>query len=310
MPSSIAISENDPGETSWPMPEEIPLVVDLAHAVKNIIAEGHVQIPVFPILATRILKIMNAQDPDVVHLARAIMLEPAVASQMLRVANSVVYARGQRTDSIRKAVIRLGSADAGRLAMQSATRELFVTGDAQKDARFHTELAELWHHAVVCSFTTSAIVVLVDHARRDQAFVCGLLHDVGQGVVLRCLDEASMRTGITLTQRLAQFVVDHAHTSEGRVIAQAQELPHYVARTCEHHHDGRLKATADNTVIHAVRIASGLDDLRRGHRIRAQLPEEIYASQQALGLDNDQMEYLGEVVMETASKASNMIGKS
>ncbi len=98
-----------------------------------------------------------------------------VAALVLRVVNSAFYSRGERIANIPKAISVLGFNVVRSLAMLAFSRSMFAL---TRNAQFQRHV---WQHSLLTALAGQAICSeLGDDNERDDAFIAGLMHDMGK----------------------------------------------------------------------------------------------------------------------------------
>lgn len=223
---------------------------------------GNLKIPTIPEVVHRIMKL--AQDPDAGtrEIGDAIAQDPELSAKLLKVANSAFY--GLRTPclSAEQASTVLGMRVLKSIVSQVAVMDMFddVEGGEAFDVR------ELWDHSIRTGHTAGFIqkkaTAAID-AEPDELYMCGLLHDIGQMVLLDQLKgaylevvEAAKRDNIP-SWRLEQERFDFTHTDVGGVLGSHWGLPEVVVDAITRHHADR-SAILDAPVTVVVACADQL----------------------------------------------------
>lgn len=134
-----------------------------------------VELPVLPATTQRALSLMSDPDVSVEKIKRIISTDPGLATKILKVANSAFYGGYRNIENLSQAILRLGL---------NAVRNI-VVATSMKNAYKRFGLTEklLWEQMVGSAMASSIIAKqtrLVDH---EDAFIGGLLHDVGKVVL-------------------------------------------------------------------------------------------------------------------------------
>jgi len=172
--------------------------------------EEVVTLPSLPSSVSRITELLNDPSSNLSDVAYVIQTDPALALKTLRLVNSAYYGVGQRVNTVEHAVTMLGIKVIRNLAYTAAVFETFERGSG-----------ELLHHSVMAGIAMRA--VLEHSACRgmidpDEAFVYGLLHDVGKILFYEFLPkESESATLMSHTRKLPTYLaerevigVDHA----------------------------------------------------------------------------------------------------
>lgn len=171
---------------------------------------GQLTLPVLPMIASRVMTIANDAEADVADLSDLIHKDQALASNVLRIANSAAYRTGEAIVSLRQAVMRLGMAVLSEIAMAAC-----LQSDTFSTPGFDPTRKELLLHAFIAGGFARE---LARQKRRnvEVMFLCGLLHSIGRPVVLHLL--CAMRRGQPATP-----------LSEPEAVALMQEFQHRAA---------------------------------------------------------------------------------
>jgi HD-like signal output (HDOD) protein len=197
------------------------------------------QVTQLPPLPQAVLEVMRASRRPDLSARRSIELiecDPALAARTLRLANSAFYGVPGRVGSIGDAVRMLGlrtvSAVLASAALHNALR---VDACPGFDFQVH------WRHAIGAALAARA---LSSHAGldADEAFLAGLMHDIGQLVLAAFLPkEAGLAIALAResdapaeTAELALLGIAHPHI--GALVADHWHFPASITLAIERHH--------------------------------------------------------------------------
>ena len=127
----------------------------------------------FPVVTQKLLGLLNRPDFEVDQLTAVIEEDPALASDVLRVANSALFGALSPSKSINQAIVRLGVVSLRELIYSASLQGLFQdVGGAGRKIRDH------------CAVTAALVRLIANRYLPDleDAFVCGLMHDLRQVV--------------------------------------------------------------------------------------------------------------------------------
>jgi HD-like signal output (HDOD) protein len=130
----------------------------------------------FPFTATKVMSLSNSDTSGAKQLAQVINADPTISAQILKVANSVFFASlNRRINSIHDAIVRIGFSETKRIVSSMAIMNLF-------DRKLHNagfDRTEFWYHSVGCAIVSERIARRGAFVNPDEAFLSGLLHDLG-----------------------------------------------------------------------------------------------------------------------------------
>jgi putative nucleotidyltransferase with HDIG domain len=243
-------------------------------------AAGRERLVSFPAVALQIIEQVHAPDADARGVAGFISRDPGLAADVLAVANSAAFRGVSEVGSVREAVARLGLQEVGRVASAVSARALLLPARAGGGAPSTT----LFTRAVAVATAASATALRLRGAHSDQAWLAGLLHDVGIALAVSALDRLGAQGGAGVTRPVAERAVELAHVEVGAAALRAWGLPAYLVEVCARHHDEAPPAGPDQVDLHLVRLTSALARLGEPEAgVRA--AREVVQSAGALGLD-------------------------
>ncbi|HPF58956.1 MAG TPA: HDOD domain-containing protein [Candidatus Competibacteraceae bacterium] len=253
------------------------------------LASENLQLPALPTIAVQLQHALRDRNTKVADLEKMIVGDQALASQVLRVANSSFYRGLQRINTIQKAIIRLGVRKVAMLAMAVSQRSLYLTGNPQ----IGLYMERLWQHAFAAAQSSQW---LANHCgcrtQADDAFMAGLLHNIGQLVILQVIDELSankqLGSGPLPENLLNELLNSNMHNAMGYVLMKRWNLPDEYCIVARDHH--REPYDSDNILLTIVRLADqACEKLGIGLRSDSSIALAATPEAQALGL--------GEIVL-------------
>ncbi len=135
-------------------------------------------LPAMPAVTLELMLAFSDENLETETLARKLSRDQALVARVLRVANSPFYGLKRQICSVQEAIVVLGLSSVRTLVTAAAIIGQFpMRGNCDHDRQ------AFWQHSVgvaCCAKTLCA------HVRQnpDTAFVCGLLHDIGQLVLV------------------------------------------------------------------------------------------------------------------------------
>ena len=169
-----------------------------------------------------------------------------MSAELLRVANSALYGFVQSIDSIKHAVVVLGSENVKRLALTVALGK-FLKGLLRQE-----NLRACWHHVVASALLAEELAVSLNIGK-DRAYTAALLHDVGRLALLVCYPvEYGNLLCVARQEGFAELecereLFDIDHCAAGRWLAEHWNLPPDFARAISQH---QAQAQADLEAVH------------------------------------------------------------
>jgi putative nucleotidyltransferase with HDIG domain len=250
---------------------------------------GSLELPLLPGVAMEVTSAAAREDSDARLLADILKRDPAMAAHVLRVVNSPAYSPRAQIVSLQQAVGRVGSAKIREIALIIACR----TG-VFKVKGYEAEVDQVFKHSVATALFAQEIARQTRNNVED-AFLCGLLHDVGRPVLLQALLELSRESGSRAREALLAVVTD-IHCRAGAALATEWKLPDTVSAAILNHHSASPEHAAS---VHITALAD-----RLGHAL-LETPEvtpESVAEHPAL----EKLEIYPDVLSKILSRADHV----
>ncbi|MEX0775513.1 MAG: HDOD domain-containing protein [Phycisphaeraceae bacterium] len=201
--------------------------------------DGCEQVRAFSPAVTQVLKISSNPDCSIDRLVRAISQDHAIALKILKLANSVVYSRGEPVESIHAAVTRIGLDRIRQAVLNLGVIEHFSNAAIAQYLSF----AHFWEHAIGCGLIAAELAHrLGEEKLADRAFTMGLLHDMGRLVYVEQMGDRYAQVLLTaydLELPLEQvesrmLLINHADVMD-RVLHAWKFSPHLIKPIVHHH---------------------------------------------------------------------------
>lgn len=195
------------------------------------------ELPGLPETLAKVRALIQRDDVDFDDLATAILCEPALAADMLRLANSSLYGLGGRVRSVRDAVSVLGLRNLDMLLTAAALRSgLRPRTGSGLDTLPH------WRHGVASGLCAHHLATELG-MERDVAFTAGLLHDLGR-LALACVAPEALAAAQTLSQQQDIPLIDAErqhlgtdHAVFGALVAQRWHFGNDIVEAIRWHHE-------------------------------------------------------------------------
>lgn len=189
------------------------------------------ELPQAPAVAQRALTALREPDVKLAAVADIVSRDAALATDVLRLANSNAFRGFSEIRRLDVAFARLGQRELRRLLLTNSVRAL-ASGFAGELRRTADEVSR---RAQACAAVMSHLAARW-RVPVDDAFLAGLLHDIGQLAVLRVLADHIDRSGGQLPRALVRQLCDEWHEHLGIRLADAWGLPDPIPEIIGNHH--------------------------------------------------------------------------
>src|SRR5579871_2886367 len=136
-------------------------------------------LPPLPAVVTRIMQTINDPGTSAEELSRLVSLDQGLSSKMLRIVNSAYYGFPKRISTITHAVVILGFNTVRNLVLGVSAFGMLP----QKGVSSGLDRMKFWEHSVATAVAANVLSKQRQPQTRsamEEAFVAGLLHDVGK----------------------------------------------------------------------------------------------------------------------------------
>ncbi|MFV0437998.1 MAG: HDOD domain-containing protein [Desulfopila sp.] len=218
-------------------------------------------LPTLPSVASKLLSLMAKQDTPLAEIADLIRQDVSLSAKLLKVANSAFYSFPQQIGSIRQAVSLLGVNAVCSLVLSFSFLSM-KRGNRKSVFNFE----KFREHALAAGVGAKLIVDTLDKADIDEIFICGLLQNMGELVLVEALpQEYEEIVLITSKERrdlcdveMSRLGITHAEI--GYHVARHWGFPEALQLSILYHHDPR-RYQGDNKRMRQMICAVYLSDL-------------------------------------------------
>lgn len=220
------------------------------------LVSGEVELATLPEVHARLIQALHSDKTSAQDLAAIIGRDPSLAARLLRLVNSPHYGSRAPVDTISRAVALVGRKELTSLVMGLAALAAF--GDITPEL---CDMRAFWRHAAACGVYAALLANACPGLAPDRVFVGGLLHDIGQLVILRKLPAAAGRAlllsrmeGLPLAEaETAVLGFDHAAVS--RALLTNWHFPETLtAMAAGHHRPDDHPGDREVAVVHVADI--------------------------------------------------------
>ncbi|MBI4718232.1 MAG: HDOD domain-containing protein [Planctomycetes bacterium] len=218
-----------------PTPVGRPAMTTDALALENLLIshfDGHdLQMPPLMQAAERVLTELRDPECTFADVARLLADDPVIAGSVLRMANSALYRGMHKITSLQPAVARLGFKAVRTLMMHESLRSAMFRGKGRD------ELANLlWARSFAAGQIMYGLSAFTG-VDKDDAFLMGLLHDIGCVIVLRIVRDERNRSHAEIDHETFEYLCAETHQEFGELIADAWKLPNTLKSLTSNHHE-------------------------------------------------------------------------
>jgi putative nucleotidyltransferase with HDIG domain len=195
------------------------------------------KLPSLPVVVSKVLIILKDPDFSVRQLSRVIAADAALTGRTLAISRSPRYAQRRQPSSVHEAILVLGFHTLRNIVMAAAAQSFI--------SRTNKVAKQLWRHSLAAALAARMLSERSGIADPELAFLAGLLHDVGEIVLLngdprgfeQMVEEVQQSNGSLVIKEREQYAFDHA--SIGLALLDYWDIDERIGQAAYwHHYDG------------------------------------------------------------------------
>lgn len=244
--------------------ETLRSVIARACALQTIMSDGALRklvggverLPSVSKTYMELTQVLAGKAPSIDDVVKVVERDPAMCMKLLQVVNSAFFGLPRRVSAMRDAIAYLGIELVKSLVLAA---QIFGAAEGPKglDGAF---LANVQQHSIL----VARIARLIVPSHADDAFMAGMLHDVGR-IVLALADQAGFAAIATSARdrTLPSYVIEHerlglTHAEVGAYILGSWGVPFAIVEAVAGHHEPRRLGGSSFDATTAVHVAEAL----------------------------------------------------
>lgn len=258
------VAEENAVRVSLAVPAELK-GEEVTSVIKKRILEDVESLPTFPENIVALRSLCRNPDATIEIISDTISRDPSVTADVLKLSNSAGFITGKKITKINDAVIIIGMKNLDLILAAAASRKIL-------EARY-SRFELIWDHCIRTAYFARAIALESGHAKiAENAFVAGLLHDIGK-IVLLSIDTALLNQisdlvknrRIKTTSILEELAIGISHATIGALIAEKWNFPEELVEAIRHHHSPLGRGIRNRELVMTVYLANHMCNRESRH---------------------------------------------
>jgi len=265
-------------------------------------------LPSLPKAAMDIIEVAQQPEIDMGMVADAVGKDPAIAAKVMRIANSVLYARRQKSSNLRQALITLGLNATLTLALSFT-----LVNKLRKDPTKGFDFNQFWKRSIVAASWSRMLANELDMVGAEEVFLVSLLQDIGMLAIDRVAPDVyenvnpfDMPHSDLAAIEVRRMAADHSEV--GAWLLAEWNMPQVLVHAVQHSHDP-FAAEVDNktkTIVQVTALSSLLADsccCPKGTRAMAKTSQLV---SRTLGISPERLSELYDMLLEQIPEAESV----
>lgn len=268
---------------------------DLELLINDRLASGEVELPVFDDIALRINREVRENKLDADLICEILEEDLALVAELLRMANSSFFAGMSPVGSLKEGAVRLGVRQIASIVFSVSQKRLY----SASSGLFKTRLTSLWRHTSAVSIGSRWLAANSGfRGLADEAFVCGLLHDIGKLSLICIMEDLIEKEGIEISDEIVDATLLSMYCEHGAQLLDSWNLPEeYKTIVLEQNSEDYDKSNTVLTIVRLVDkacVAEGIADMEYENIVDVATMPEVAT----LSLIEEDLQGLGLILQE------------
>jgi len=265
------------------------------------------EFPEMPALCRNLLQSLEDPNVDFSQLEEQIQYDPGLTSNVLRLANSAYFGAAGSVNSLRVALMRLGTRRISEVVTAIMVSPMMLRTLSGYDLRTQ----DLLQHSVWVAVASEELARLKGYRDVKMLFTAGLLHDMGKIILdpfVREQQENLLHEGLSQSfdQREKEYL-GMSHAQAGATLLGKWNIPQEITAAATWHHDPESAEEYPEQVnmVHLADIlgyAEGIGTGVDGMKYRAS-----QMAQKRLGLQKSDIEYVASLTLDKMNELQSLL---
>jgi putative nucleotidyltransferase with HDIG domain len=217
----------------------------------------------FPQFVVETLRKLNDPTSNASDVAASLSRDEGLVLRTLKLANSAAYGMPRNISDLSEAIALLGYKNIGNIVLSATVYSVMDKGLAG----YAMDRGEMWRHSLTTAYTARHIADMTRKAPPEEAYVGGLLHDIGKvvlndyvrfgyGIIVKLVEEEH----ISFTEAELK-VLGFDHSTVGALLIERWDLPKaYHYSTLYHHRPNELDPECEKyqSLVDIVSVANSI----------------------------------------------------
>jgi len=216
----------------------------MSNDIFQTILEDHQELSSLPQTLSEVLRISRNADSSAKEMSAVLMRDPAMTAKVLRLANSPFFGAGREISSVTQSVLTLGMRAVTALALSASVYDLTNQWESTVDR------VRFWRHSLCVAVGARGIAEKVRYDCPEEAFVAGLLHDIGLLILEKSFPDKFARLWRRAESGEAFHDIEEDvwgtnHARVGQFLLEQWRLPEGICAAVGRHHVEFVGAETD-----------------------------------------------------------------
>jgi HD-like signal output (HDOD) protein len=274
-------------------------------ALKKKILKNIKDLPPMPQTVLKAREIIADPKSDFKELAELFETDQAIATKILKLANSPYYGMGGKVSSIQRASVILGHKTLGEIIAMGGASSLL----GQRLDGYGLDAGALWKHSLAVAFGSRIIAQKIDPSLLNDAFTSGLIHDTGKLILDKYIIEQWDKFEAFMADNNESFlsaekaILEFDHAEAAFEVCKEWNIPKTLTIAIRYHHfPSRSQESVLAYIVHVADVIAIMTGLGLG--VDGAFYEMDDNAMEFLGLKEEAINDIMVEVLNAAQKIS------
>lgn len=202
------------------------------------ITEKIIGLPTLPTVISKLIKVVDNPKTSVSSLSNLISTDQALTARILKMANSAYYGFSREIYTVNMAIVVMGFNAVKEMGLSLSVFDAFKDLSNIK----HFDAAQFWQHSIGSGVAAKMLANRYVKKLAGEAFVAGLLHDIGKVVVSQYMHKEFAEIMARVAENKISLedaeldVLGTNHSEIGGWLTDRWRLPVVISECIKHHH--------------------------------------------------------------------------
>jgi HD-like signal output (HDOD) protein len=194
---------------------------------------------ILPPVAIKLNALIDDPNSNSTDFEAVIKMDPVLVVRLLRLVNSPYYGLREKVSRISRAIVFIGMRDLRNMVVVEAMKDIFQTNNNEE---FFSR-PQLWLHSSIVGICSQMLSERIMKKRGEDAFLCGILHDIGMIVEDRVAHDLFIKACQAYKPNNKPFInyekdiIGTNHCEVGYLLSKEWKLPDEVQDGIKYHHN-------------------------------------------------------------------------
>ena len=218
------------------------------------------RLPAMPQILLKLIEQCQTEEVGMNALAELVAKDPGMTGKILSIANSSAYHRGSRKLGLEHSLMTLGVGMIKTLVISESVFQVFNNFSHSNC----TDLRAFWKHSLSSAVLAREIAGLISYPHIEEAYLAGLLHDVGRLALLATAPREYATNFLAKDDEILCEIEERTlkitHQEAGAWLIERWNLDSFLSDSVLYHHESATRLGNTHPLIRIVLLAHLLSD--------------------------------------------------